>query len=877
MTPDEIAIRKKLRDDFEHYALRCLKLRTKDGTVEVFKLNKAQGYIHHCLEEQRKKTGRVRAIVLKGRQQGCSTYVGGRYYWKVSHRKGVRAFILTHEAESTSALFEMTERYHDNCPGLVKPSTGASNAKELIFDALDSGYKVGTAGNKSVGRGTTLQFFHGCLAEGTPVITPEGREKAIEDWSPGDLVVTHTGASAPISFISTQEKECFEVAVSHNRKTIISSGEHRYLTRNGWEELSSIKVGDEIAYPVRTITQEVGQLALRLPDATRAQGGGSLEHIPSSIPVTYGLGRILGLYLAEGVIKLQHSGQHSAVCFAVHDREVQRTVKWLYELSDYFASIKVSNRKGCKTSIVNVYGKSFAALVNRLCGRTDAKQLPSEWWRYGDEFVRGLVHGYLAGDGHSSKREYDRRISAPSIREAITYGIRDALAALGYGWAVVNYREGAVRNGRNEQPQWTLRLSGSGVDLLADELEWDMPPRRRPASQTVEISNGYVWLLVKSITPVGIKRVYDFEIDHPDHSYCLPQCVTHNSEVAFWQHSAEHAKGIMQAIPDSPDTEVVLESTANGLGNYFHKQWQLAESGQSEFIAIFVPWFWQDEYRKKVPKDFSVTDHEASLKEIFNLDDEQICFRRSKIIELGAEGDNGESAFKQEYPMTAQEAFQTTGTDSLIKPEPVLRARNTKCLGSGLLKIGVDPARFGDDGTAIIRRRTRAAYHLEVHRKKSTMEVAGIVYTIIKKEKPAQVAIDIGGLGAGVYDRLMELLPEDQHHILAAINFGGTALNPERYKNRRSEMWYEMRDWLSGDLPVMIPDDDSLHADLCGPGYKHDSNSRRVLESKESMRNRGVKSPDGGDSLALTFAEPIDHRTNNHEHELIVADSTTGY
>ena len=124
-------------------------------------LNKAQRYIHDCIEQQRSETGQVRAIILKGRQQGVSTYVEGRFYWQTTHRKGVRAFILTHEADSTSALFEMVERYHESAPRFVKPSTGASNQKELSFDELDSGYKVGTAGNKSVGRGTTLQYFHG--------------------------------------------------------------------------------------------------------------------------------------------------------------------------------------------------------------------------------------------------------------------------------------------------------------------------------------------------------------------------------------------------------------------------------------------------------------------------------------------------------------------------------------------------------------------------------------------------------------------------------------------------------------------------------------------------------------------------------------------
>ena len=161
MDAKEKQIRQRLKDDFLHYAAKCLKIRTKAGKVLPFELNVAQQYIHKRVEEQRAKTGKVRAIILKGRQQGCSTYVEGRFYWRVSHSKGVRAFILTHEDDATSNLFELAERYHQNCPSLVKPSTGASNAKELYFDKLDSGYKVGTAGNKAVGRSSTVQLFHG--------------------------------------------------------------------------------------------------------------------------------------------------------------------------------------------------------------------------------------------------------------------------------------------------------------------------------------------------------------------------------------------------------------------------------------------------------------------------------------------------------------------------------------------------------------------------------------------------------------------------------------------------------------------------------------------------------------------------------------------
>ena len=160
--PDrERAIRQRLKDDFEHYASRCLRIRTKSGAVAPFALNRTEHHLHDRLERQRRETGRVRAVVLKGRQVGISTYIAGRFYWRISHRKGARAFILTHLDTASENLFGMARRFHEHCPEIVRPETGKANAKELSFVHLDSGYKVATAGTAEVGRSETIQMFHG--------------------------------------------------------------------------------------------------------------------------------------------------------------------------------------------------------------------------------------------------------------------------------------------------------------------------------------------------------------------------------------------------------------------------------------------------------------------------------------------------------------------------------------------------------------------------------------------------------------------------------------------------------------------------------------------------------------------------------------------
>jgi hypothetical protein len=481
----EKAIRQRLKDDFLHYAAKCLKIRTKPGDIIPLTLNRAQLYIHQQLELQKGRTGKVRALILKGRQQGCSTLVGARFYHKTSHSFGLQTFILTHALDATANLYKMAQRFYINTPLIVRPQITTNNSKELLFGDLDSGYKIGTAENKNVGRSSTVQLFHG-------------------------------------------------------------------------------------------------------------------------------------------------------------------------------------------------------------------------------------------------------------------------------------------------------------------------------------------------------------------------------SEVAFWANASEHAKGILQAIPDAPGSECILESTANGIGNFFHQAWQKAEAGLSEYIAIFVPWYWQDEYFKEISGEFDVTNEESELIELYSLSHEQLNWRRNKIIEFSVSGVDGEKAFKQEYPCNSTEVFQLTGDDSYIDSTSVMRARRCVADGVGPLIISCDPARYGDDRTSILRRRGRYAFGLESYTKKDTMEVVGILHQIILKERPYRMIVDIGGLGSGIYDRLREM---GHGEIVVGCNAGSKPLNSQKYYNKRSEMWGELKEWLN-DEPCQIPDSDSLHADLCGLKYKYDSNSRLRMESKEDAKKRGVRSPDEADALCLTFALP---------------------
>lgn len=481
---DEMAVLiQPFRDSFEYYAPRCLKIRTKSGSVDALELNSAQRLIHTKLTRQLSQTGKIRALILKGRQQGASTYIEGRFYWRTSMSFGKRAFILTHEQSATDSLFEMTKRYHDNCPDVLKPRTDAASAKELLFGDLDSGYMVATAGSKNTGRSKTAQYFHG-------------------------------------------------------------------------------------------------------------------------------------------------------------------------------------------------------------------------------------------------------------------------------------------------------------------------------------------------------------------------------SEVAFWANAEDHMAGVGQTVPDLPGTEIILESTANGVGNLFHGMVMDALKGKGEYMLIFVPWFVQEEYRKPVPEGFALTTEEHEYADLYGCDDEQMCWRRSKIT-----GDfrGDEALFDQEYPATVALAFRRVSGDPLIDPKKVAKARSTKIAEPMGIKImGVDVAEYGDDDTAISYRQGRdASKKVERFSKKGTMEVVGLVARRADEWKPDFINVDCTGVGSGVADRLLEL-----GYPVQRVHFGSKAIEDQQYVLRRDEMWGEMRDWFNDD-PCSIPDDDALEADLTAPQYSYDSSRRLKLERKEEMKRRGIRSPDSGDALALTFAHKI--------------------
>ena len=148
----------------------------------------------------------------------------------------------------------------------------------------------------------------------------------------------------------------------------------------------------------------------------------------------------------------------------------------------------------------------------------------------------------------------------------------------------------------------------------------------------------------------------------------------HCSEIPMWQDAETTLAGLGEAIPSGLDTTVFWESTARGLGNIFYEAWKDAESGSSDFIPFFAPWFEDPTYSTEFPSDDhlnrfmrSLSVEDRKFQEAYQLTPQQMQWRDLKIRSPNMT----RALFKQEYPSCAEEAFLTSGAP-VFDPETIV-------------------------------------------------------------------------------------------------------------------------------------------------------------------------------------------------------------
>ena len=169
----------------------------------------------------------------------------------------------------------------------------------------------------------------------------------------------------------------------------------------------------------------------------------------------------------------------------------------------------------------------------------------------------------------------------------------------------------------------------------------------------------------------------------------------HVSELAFWPGNKKTTMtGLLQAVPNLPSTIIIIESTANGF-EYFKEIWDGAVAGENDFIPLFVGWNELKDYQMPYT-GFELTSEEIQLQRDYNLSLEQLTWRRWCIRNNCS---NDIEQFKQEYPITPEEAFISTGTcyfNKEIIMGRINKIKNIKPLRKGYFSYSINGNKISD-------------------------------------------------------------------------------------------------------------------------------------------------------------------------------------
>jgi len=200
------------------------------------------------------------------------------------------------------------------------------------------------------------------------------------------------------------------------------------------------------------------------------------------------------------------------------------------------------------------------------------------------------------------------------------------------------------------------------------------------------------------------------------------------------------------------------------------------------------------------------------------------------------------------------ECDPTAGTDDAVIPMNLITAARGIHISEEAYRrlpkiLGVDVATGGGrDNSSLCKRHGLVIESIKEY-DIDNMELADVVAREIVQWQPDAVFID-KGRGEGVISRLRQM-----NFRVVGVDFGGSAMRKDIYHNKRVEMYMGIKEWLENG--GVLPDDQRLCQELAICKLKPSVTEKFLMESKDSIKERLGRSPDMGDSLALTFASPV--------------------
>jgi hypothetical protein len=323
----------------------------------------------------------------------------------------------------------------------------------------------------------------------------------------------------------------------------------------------------------------------------------------------------------------------------------------------------------------------------------------------------------------------------------------------------------------------------------------------------------------------------------------------HVSELDWWENP-DMLTGLIEAC--LPGALIIIETTGNGYGSKTHQMVMKALKGEADYNVIFIPWFESPEYSIEAPGDFEPSVSELNLMDKFNININQIYWRRCKIRDMDAP-----ELFPQEYPATIEEAFLTDQSPLVVLPmslvQKAIESDNRR--GNKRIMIACDVAGEGDDETVIyvIDRYMIQKEKTVILKSCDPYEISARIKLMFDEERAGLVVVDVIGEGAGVVANLKRMIGEDK---VVGIQSASKLDDMEqveaeeyRFYNVRAQMWWKARKLFRDNRPS-IPQDPELITQLTNVRYKI-KNGKILIEPKSELKkaNRIGKSPDRADCL----------------------------
>jgi hypothetical protein len=359
----------------------------------------------------------------------------------------------------------------------------------------------------------------------------------------------------------------------------------------------------------------------------------------------------------------------------------------------------------------------------------------------------------------------------------------------------------------------------------------------------------------------------------------------HLSELAHIDNAQALASSLLLTVGQEIGTAVVLESTANGEGDYFHNQYLAAKRGETDFLPFFAPWYWDDGNQCDVPIGFELTDDDREYQRKYNLTMRQMAWRRVMENKLGLTEEQGCLMFKQEFPADDVEAFSFSATESFINPSHVAEALNRPPKDQGCdtaVIAAYDPSNKGKDRDAFILRHGSHIFGLELPAFGEDHD-ARVRYLQGKLDnKVLNIDMLFMDAGGGGYQLRSSLKNLGYGKRVKWVEFGAAADDQNKAKLKRGEMFVDFNDLLLDKHdPISITIDKKHEAafkvDMTATGYKLDHKHRPVMESKDSIRSRLGISTDIMDACLLLVAMPVKKRVPLQYGHKNVPKANSGY